>query len=214
METGIIHSLKELQLKMPAIIKQYGSDNNFTQIALANPILALEKTGLTFTDEAKAEIEAYVRFGKEDLARYVALKEKIDSIAGSKIDLANNDQVVDAVIRLVGQPDKIKPGTQTKKMPDPVVKIIDRDKLASALKSPPKKINDQWQDSLAEFKSDHPIVPLLMEFRQMESERTGFAQPKDMAGIEEKLRKSPFTNVVFSLKRNNTESPKNTQSPK
>ena len=55
MKTETIQSLKELQLKMPAIIKQYGSDNNLTHIALANPIIALERAGLKFTDEAKKD---------------------------------------------------------------------------------------------------------------------------------------------------------------
>ncbi len=85
MKTETIQSLKELQMRMPAIIDQYGSDNNFTKIALANPIIALERAGFHLTDSAKNEIEQYVRFGKEGLEKLHSLKENFINILAVRL---------------------------------------------------------------------------------------------------------------------------------
>jgi hypothetical protein len=208
MKTEIIQSLKDLQLKMPAIINQYGKDNNLTKLALANPIAALERAGLTFTNEAKEEIETHVRFGKEGAKYYDDLKEKINAAAGTSIDLKNRELVADTIVRLAKQNDTSKPQKQIKKDDYQANIVIDRQKLLTTLNSPPKKTNNQWQDALSEFSAVHPLIPLLIQFRQMDAENPAFASSKDIPAIEERLRKSPFTNVVFSLKRNNTDTPK------
>ena len=98
MKTETIKTLKELQLKMPAIIKQYGSDNNLTRLAMANPIIALERVGFTFTPDAKEEIESYVRFGKEGAKRIYDLREKINTTVGRKIDIKNSEQLAEAIL--------------------------------------------------------------------------------------------------------------------
>jgi len=202
MKTEVIHSLKELQLKMPAIIKQYGNDNNLTHIALANPIIALERTGLKFTDEAKEEIEKHVRFGKEGAKRYNDLREKINTSAGSKIDLKNHEQIANIIFGVDKQTKASTSPRETKKTLSQE-DDIDRGALLIALSTHPKKINNQIHDTLTEFALLHPIIPLLIEYRQIEFERPEFTPPKDISKIEERLRQSPLKNVVFKLKRNN-----------
>jgi len=192
---------------MPAIIKQYGNDNNLTRLAMANPIIALERTGLTFTPEAKDEIESYVRFGKEGAKRLYDLREKISAAVGGKIDIRNPEQLADAILSKTVETDSTKQQPSVKKSAYRQ-NSVDRAKLLEALKARPKKVDNQWVDQLAEFASVHPVVPLLIEYRQMESERTGFTDPKDIQHVEERIRKSPFTSVVFSLQRNRDESPK------
>jgi len=203
-----IHSLKELQLKMPAIIKQYGSNNDFTLIALANPIAALEKTGLTFTDAAKEEIEAHVRFGKDGAQRYSALKESIAATAGAPLDLKNTGLLADTILRLAGSGTALKSKSPNKKEPERPIADIDRARLLDALNTRPGNSGDQWQDRLAAFSSVHPLIPLLLEYRRLEGEHSAFAAPQDIPAIEKKLRSTPLTNVVFSLKRNSTDAPR------
>ena len=89
MEKTQISSLKELQLQMPRIVEEYGNNNELTAIALANPLLALEKIGYTFSPEAKTEIENHVRFGKENASRYMMLKKNIEQSVGATIDITS-----------------------------------------------------------------------------------------------------------------------------
>lgn len=206
MKTETIHSLKELQLRMPAIIKEYGNDNSLTLIALANPIIALERTGLKFTDQAKEEIETHARFGKEGASRYNELRKEISKTAGRNIDLKNHEHLEDLVAHLSKPADAAGKHTQTKKTAYLANTPLEREKLLTALQSQPKKINGQWKDSLHAFASLHPLVPLLIEYRRMDVENPGFAHPKDISHIEDRLLKSPFKNVVFSLRRTNNKS--------
>jgi hypothetical protein len=192
---------------MPAIIKQYGSNNDFTRIALASPIAALEKTGLKFTDAAKEEIEAHVRFGKEGAKRFTELKENIFSAAGSRIDLKNNAQIAETILYLAGEKDTRK-SASAKQAGEPLHYVIDRAKLTTAINTPPKKTADGWQDSLAEFRAVNPLIPLLLEYRQMDAGNSAFADAKDIPAIEKKLKNTPLSNVVFSLKRNSSDNPK------
>lgn len=193
MKNETIQSLKELQLRMPAIIKQYGSNNDLTHIALANPIIALERTGLKFTDQAKEEIEMYVRFGKEGVKWYNSLKEKIDTLAGTKIDLRNNEQIAEVIFRKESAPTKKSSYTAGH----------DKEKFMTALNSTPKKTEGRLHDDLAAFTNVHPLIPLLIEYRQIQAEHPPFTHPKDISRIEERLRKGPLMNVVFKLKRDN-----------
>ena len=174
---------------------------------MANPIIALERAGFTFTSEAKEEIESYVRFGKEGAKRIYDLREKINATVGRKIDIKNPEQLADAILSDTGEKELAKQHSPVRKS-GYAQKAADRAKLLEALKAKPKKVNNQWTDQLTEFASVHPLIPLLIEYRQMESERTGFTDPKDIQHIEQRIRKSPFTNVVFSLQRNRDESPK------
>lgn len=205
MKTETIQSLKDLQMRMPAIIQQYGSDNNFTQIALANPIVALERAGLQFTESAKDEIEHYVRFGREGLDKLHYLKEDIYKHLGGQIDLNNTEQVSDALMRILPQANneqsfEYEQQTKAAYKPSPQ---LNRDSLKKMLRTEPKQVDNDWQDDLQPYSSSHAVLPLIIEYRKMQADNPRFAPPEQIPVIEEKLKKLPLKNVVFTLQRNN-----------
>jgi hypothetical protein len=205
MKTETIGSLKDLQMRMPAIIQQYGTDNNFTQIALANPIIALERAGFHFTEGAKDEIEHYVRFGREGLDRLHFLKEDIYKHIVGQIDLNNAEQVGDALMRILpGESSDQYSGQEqgANAAYTPAIKP-DRDTLIRILKTPPKQAGENWQDDLQPYSTLHPVIQLMIDYRKMQADNPPFAPAEQIPVIDEKLKQSPLKNVVFTLQRNN-----------
>ncbi|HAL81278.1 MAG TPA: hypothetical protein DCO83_02790 [Mucilaginibacter sp.] len=198
MKTNAINSLRELQLQMPAIFEKYGNDNNFTQIALANPIAALEKIGMEFTDRAKDEIETYARFGKEGAKQISELRANINDTAGSFVDLNAPYQIAEIIIS-TGDFNVSKSSEQAKKGAGAGSSSVDKAALIKALESSPKKENNLWQDDLAQFSSMHPVLPLILQYRKLDAESPRFADKKNISAIQEKLNKGPLKNVVFTL---------------
>ncbi len=87
MRTTTFQSLHDLQLAMPRILEEHGDDIALTRIALANPLVALERAGYSFTPKAREEIEEHIRFGKNGAVKYnetvASLREKL----GKDVDL-------------------------------------------------------------------------------------------------------------------------------
>jgi hypothetical protein len=201
MNTALIQSLKDLQLRMPAIINEYGSNNYFTQLALANPLIALERAGFQFTPGAKDEIEHYVRFGRSGLDRLHFLKEAIYKQTGEAFDLDNTEQLTGILLR-IADTGKAQPSNSRQKLTYSSSTPFTRDKLADILMQPPLQHDNEWQDGLQVYAGIHPVMPLLMEYRKMQAEHPRFASPEKIGIIEEKLKTGPLKNVVFTLQRN------------
>ena len=202
MKAETVQSLKQLQGLMPEIIRQYGKDNNLTHIALANPIIALERIGLKFTETAKTEIEHYVRFGKEGLDKLQHLKENIYKHLGTQTDLNNPEQLSDSLVKISEQASK-KQSKESGPIKGNQIKIDDshRGKLMNALKSEPKQNGKDWQDDLQSYISHHPVFAQIIEYRKMLSDHPRFATSIEMPGIEEKLKHLPLKNVEFTLQK-------------
>jgi hypothetical protein len=198
MRTDAINSLKELQLQIPAIFEKYGRDNNFTQIALANPIAALEKIGFQFTERAKDEIETYARFGKEGAKRIAELRAEINDTAGTSVNLNDPNQIVE-IITSSGDRDVLKSSAKARKGSNAETSPVDKAALLKALENPPKKQGSHWQDDLTGFSSIHPVLPLILLYRKLDAENPKFADKKDVSVIHEKLKNGPLKNVVFTL---------------
>jgi hypothetical protein len=203
MKPELIQSLKDLQLRMPAIIQQFGNDNNFTKIALANPIAALERAGFQFTEAAKEEIENYVRFGPTGVEKLQSLRQDMYKHFGSELQLNNKEAVADAIMRVIPGGETETPGKsrQAKSGYTSSTKIK-RDELVKILSTEPRETGNEWRDDLQPYSALHPVIPLLIEYRKMQAGNPPFAQPEQIPAIEEKLKKLPLKNVVFTLQRN------------
>jgi hypothetical protein len=91
MSTNTFQSLKDLQLALPRILEEHGSDATLTKIALANPIIALQRAGYAFSEAAQEEIDNHIRFGKKDAAEFGEIKTSLHGVLGK--DVALNDPV-------------------------------------------------------------------------------------------------------------------------
>jgi hypothetical protein len=204
MNPETIQSLKELQVRMPAIIQQFGNDNKFTQIALANPIAALERAGFHFTENAKEEIENYVRFGRTGLDKLQVLRGDIFKYFGGQVNLNNTEALTDAILRVVPPSEEKTPGkSKQDKTAYTSSARLQRNELIKILNTEPKPGDKEWHDALQTYSTLHPIFPLVIEYRKMQAENPAFARPEQLRVIEEKLQKLPLKNVVFTLQRNN-----------
>jgi hypothetical protein len=193
METTRIHSLHELQLKMPRILEQYGGDRELSLLALANPLEALRKIGFDFTEEAAEEIEAHVRFGKEGAAGYKSLKADIETLAGEKVSAAQPELLADLIIRLSSPHSEAATDKKKAKSLRPRKEII-----ALVTQKPVRKGND-IADPLEEIKDLHPVIPKLIALRKLDFLHPGFADKKTIQSINE--RKLPLTQIKFKLNR-------------
>ena len=181
MEKSTIHSLKELQLLMPRIIQEYGSNQQLTTLALANHILALEEAGFTVTASAKKEIEQHTRFGKKNAERYDQLEKEVEKETGTT-DLNDPDKLAIALSSLLPK------------------ERIDKKSLIGLLKTRPRIKNEKFVDNLEEIKGAHPVIDSLLALRKLESEHPAFADPAQIRDVKKMLEKSPLRNVVFKLK--------------
>lgn len=202
MNTKQIRSLKDLQLRMPDIIREYGSNNNFTQIALANPIIAMERAGFEFTEIAKDEIENYTRFGREGLDKLHVLKENIFKHTGRQFDLNNAEKLTDVLIGILPQSHETLNQTMMEKESDKQSITVNRNDLFDILKNAPHLKNHIWHDELLPYDSLHPVIPLLIEYRKLQTENPRFTSYEQISMVESKLKNSPIKNVVFNLHQN------------
>lgn len=214
MEKGKISSLRELQQQMPRILEQHGKDPSLTLLALANPLLALEKIGYSFSPEARDEIEAHVRFGKEGAAKVEALKEQIFAATGKPFDLRDASalqQNLSAVLSKAAAPPDIKAG---KPKADAVrAKATGADKLAlpkeevdailHSVKQPVKVVGGKLTDPLEAFSSKHAVIAPLLEFRRLEVTHPRLAEKSVAEALVKQKDKLPLRNISFRMNRAN-----------
>ena len=187
-----ISSVHDLQLLMPRLLEKYGSDSELAYIALANPLAALEKLGYTITDDAKADLENYARFGKKGLEKYNELKEKIFSLTGQKFNLKINSELASVLEKL------------TSKLGSSGKKAIPSLNIKELVESTPKLIENKWTDKLETVKDAHPVIPALIELRKLENSVPKFADASTLKVIQQKKQSAPLTNIRFRLSRKNT----------
>ncbi|MEM7513526.1 MAG: hypothetical protein AAF388_21540 [Bacteroidota bacterium] len=88
-----INSLKELEAVLPKVLKTINTDENLSLAAAYNPILAMEKVGLAFSEGAKSEIELNIRFGKQKAKEVSRMEKEIIQLAGEPLNLEDAQSV-------------------------------------------------------------------------------------------------------------------------
>lgn len=108
-----IASLAELREQLPSILEEYSGDENLTRAALVNPILALEKAGFEFSQEARREVEMLIRIGEKEAHKLTLLRSFIYESSGFEFDIEDEASLRQAVQKLV----EVTPPALAKKMP-------------------------------------------------------------------------------------------------
>jgi hypothetical protein len=198
METEKISSLKELQKQMPRIIEKYGNNQELTLIALTNPLLALEKIGYTFTPAGREEIETYIRFGKDGVAELNKLKENIFAITGQTFDLedASKVQTVLSAALLKDAPVAKAKAIANQSLPKEEVDAIVKVAGKSA-----KVVGSRVLDSLEAYRTKHPVMAPLLEYRKLQALAPQLATKKVSDAIIRKKDALPFSKITFRLNR-------------
>lgn len=191
MKTKAISTLRELQLKMPAIIKLHGNNTTIARAAIINPILALEEIGYELSASLKNELDYYIRFGPARQKKLIALEKEVYTGVGKKFDLKDEKAVEKYVHPLIAKKGKVEfkpPKTEYSF----AIKTSKTKAIFSQKKSDPYEI----------FKDAHPVMKPLLEFRKIESSvaRLGSAEifKKALKGhVSEKVK---ISSVRFRMK--------------
>ncbi len=206
MEKGKISSLKELQLQMPRILGQHGKDPSLTLLAFANPLLALEKVGYSFTPEAKEEITAHVRFGKTGAAAMQLLKEQIFAAAGKPFDLRDAAALQQNLSAILSRDDakidkpKARAASGPGKLALPQAEI---DLILGSVKKPVKVEGGKVNDPLEAYRSKHAVIAPLLEYRKLEATHPQLAEKSVAEAVVRQKDKFPLRNISFRMNRSN-----------
>ncbi len=197
-----ISSVKDLQLKMPKIIEEYGNNQEITVLALANPILALRKIGYQFTVEAEEQIETLIRFGPEGKEEYEKAESEIVNRSKEDFSLRDRKKLSSIVCKCLsdsrGGDEKTATGKTSKKKPA----IPSLQEVEKILGESPVIVNGNYRDPLEVYAALDPIIPPLLTIRKLEAENPRLASEEDIPQILQKASNSVLQSVTFELNRN------------
>jgi hypothetical protein len=196
MKPGKISSLKEIQLQVPEILQEYADNQELALIALANPLMALEKIGYTFTPEAREEIEDRIRFGKQGAEKFSQLKQSVFEASGNKFDLQSAADIKTNVKAILekrsasGKEDKSTAETISSARVESILKLLDQ---------PVYRKSNHETDPLSAFIKDHPVIEKLVELRKMEASQPRLADAKALDQILANREVLPLKKITFRL---------------
>jgi hypothetical protein len=196
MKPGKISNLKEIQLQVPEILKEYADNQELALIALANPLMALEKIGYSFTPEAREEIEDRIRFGKQGAEKISQLKQSVFETSGIKFNLKSTAEMKTNVKAILlkrpasGNEDKSTSETINSTRIESILKLLDQ---------PVNRKSSDETDPLTAFINDHPVIEKLIEFRKMEASQPRLADEKALDQILANREVLPLKKITFRL---------------
>lgn len=174
---------------MPAILKRHGEDQRAVLGALANPLLALEHLGYSFSQELRANLELRVRFGEKRAKHLRELEAAVFAAAGERFDLSSAEDLQRVLGPLLEEKNH-EPGAEKRMRPRAVI----------TGRTPQLRWADRSEDPLRPFAHVHPVVPPLIEYRKMEASEPRLAAGSLFREIIEGRRKLPVRRARFRLK--------------
>jgi hypothetical protein len=198
MKPGKISNLKEIQLQVPEILQKYADNQELALIALANPLMALEKIGYTFTPEAREEIENRIRFGKQGAEKFSLLKQSVFEAARKRFDLNSTAELKSTVKAIL-----LKQSASGKKdkSASEVLTFARIESILTLLDHPVTGKNRDEPDPLSVYARDHSVIEKLIEFRKMEASQPRLADEKALVQILANKDVFPLKKITFRLHR-------------
>ena len=170
-----IVSLNQLQVLMPRLLVEHAKDGKLMKAALSNPILALETLGYTIVPKVKREIEQRSRFNAAQQKRRMEIEEKVNKLSPKKLDLSSSASIT-RVLKNIFTEKTIDVGKKTMQTSAFIA--------AASKPLPPQMFQKKaMEDPLSTYKSAHPIIPLLLEYRKLEAVAPKFASKKTFTSI-------------------------------
>jgi hypothetical protein len=184
-----ITSLDELRRRVPSIIEEVNADTTLMQGALVNPLLALEALGYRLTEDVWRQAERRVRFKPEVADRLEALSAEVFQVAGVRFDIDSPDQLWEVLFRKL-------------ELQLPVQDPRSRELTANELQLVPALFPRlPVPDPLEPLRPQHPVIPLLLDYRQLEVSEARLA-PRDLfERVHQGELKLPVTRARARLKR-------------
>ena len=190
-----IGSLRELQKKMPRVLKALNANEPLALAAAANPLFALEALGYTLTEKAKREIERHTRFGAEGAAELTRLETAIFELTYKPFDLTNPEALHDTLEPLLRAESDVRKKSKKRKETQ-IAHVLD------VLKQPHRPVQFESRDEpdpLEASSALHPVLPLLIAYRKLERSRFRFASREIFEQVLDNELSLPITKIRFKM---------------
>jgi len=194
-ESHTISSMEELMEAVPQIIEAVNADPALALRFAANPLFLAEELGYTLSDEMRHFAARRVRFPTETFEKLQALEEQVWELAGERFDIDSEEALAHVLFtKLKLSPPQVEDPAQQKKprrkrkAPKKTTRAMEPDTDA-AQKPDPRKLtallparpvgHGPIDDPLEPLRDAHPIVPPLLEYRQLEASSARLA-PREL----------------------------------
>ncbi|MBC8085708.1 MAG: hypothetical protein H7Z40_00465 [Phycisphaerae bacterium] len=160
---SVVDSWEQLRERIASIVGELNRNQALALAAAANPFFALEELGIEVTPDARVVIGDRLRFAPDVTIRRAKLRADISVIAERPIDPDSSELLQELLfgqLQLTPYPDRYGCYPQ---QPDT---------------RPPRKTSDRTAepDPLSSLEGRHPIIGLLLEYRQLGATRAPFAE--------------------------------------
>jgi hypothetical protein len=177
-EPRTISSMEELLQAVPQIIDAANADPALALRFAANPLFLAEELGYTLTDEMRHFAVRRVRFSAEAFERLQQLEGQVWELAGEHFDIDSEEALERVLFTKLAlprpkapEPREVKkskrPSQEKEHVPGevqpPAVRVITAPLRARVIG------RDPITDPLEPLHDVHPIMPPLLEYRQLEA---------------------------------------------
>lgn len=190
-----IESWEQFQRRFASSLSRIQDDRLLGLAAAANPLYALEELGFTIPRDVEASIAEHLRFKPQTLARIRQLRDEVHRHAGRAFDISSPDELERVlfdhlkIVRPSGGDGSA--GTYHAKAGG---------RFASPL---PQQVGagESPADPLETLRGAHPIVPPLLEYRQLEARGRQLASRAVYDQLRQGQRELPVERVRLRMKK-------------
>ena len=186
-ETNQIQTFKEFHRLVPEILQKMNEDQELALRAAVNPLLAFRELGYALSPQVEQEVENFIRYSPKQRKRMEDLEKLLYEHAGKKIDLRKPEAIESFVTKDLN----IRKISNLKSLPSS--DVLELAKLAVYKKK------TEWKDPLTELEKAHPAIPLLLEYREIQFSKPGFASKTYYDELKSGKRKLPVTGIRITF---------------
>jgi len=206
-----ISSMAELFQAVPKIIEAANADPAVALRFVANPLFLAEDMGYTLTEEMKHFAGRRVRFSSaKTFERLVHLEKQVWELAGERFDIDSSEALTHILFTKMKLPLQPKKTPRERKKPkgqaQALVNSTEADQQLTPrelTKSLPARVigHGLVSDPLERLRDTHPIMPLLLEYRQLEASMPRLAPRELYDRISRGDVHLPITQLKLRLKK-------------
>ena len=158
---------------MPRFLKAVNSDPAFALGAAANPILAMEESGLRFAPEFRPVLDRHIRFRGETRDELNRLAAEVQEAAGCAFDLDSAGEL-ERVLFSQLELERPRPRRRTRSKASGPQQAAPAGEAAGAARAVTERLRptvfgeSREEDPLESLRDAHPVMKPLLEYRRLE----------------------------------------------
>jgi hypothetical protein len=175
-ESRTISSMEELLQAVPQIIDATNADPALALCFAANPLFLAEELGYTLSDEMRHFAARRVRFSTETFELLQQLEQQVWEQAGEHFDIDSEEALSHVLFTKLKLPPPQAPDAHTR----PKQAALEKEYVSGGVQPPAPRLptaplparpigHGPIDDPLEPLRDDHPIMPPLLEYRQLDA---------------------------------------------